>query len=238
MLPMAHAAAPMELCKVLRSFAESTTRSRRLKDRLRRRYSEFFTKKGRDPLYWIAIPLLIVLVLTAIGSAVLGRDLTGVQGGVWGFSALGTRVEIVLLQIPLLVWIMLLGLVPLLSRSMIATLASWFGLPLALWLGHTGLNLIQTVNVRFDREAARTVCAEVVRTRHLGCVPLVSKKGKSHRCGNVATLRGWPSPETTIDISGDYAGAGGVCFSGHRGFLALPWIDGVRAASPTVRDAS
>ncbi|MGO4781042.1 hypothetical protein AB4084_36740, partial [Lysobacter sp. 2RAB21] len=59
-------------------------RSRRLKDRLRRRYREFFTKKGRDPLYWIAIPLLTVLVLTAVGSAVLGRDLAGVHGGVWG----------------------------------------------------------------------------------------------------------------------------------------------------------
>lgn len=211
-------------------------RSRRLKDRLRRRYREFFTKKGRDPLYWIAIPLLTVLVLTAVGSAVLGRDLAGVHGGVWGFSALGTRVEIVLLQIPLLVWIMLFGLVPLLSRSMIATLAVWFGLPLALWLGHTGLDLIQVVNVRFDRETAQAVCTDVVRARHLGCATLVSKKGKSRRCANVATLRGWPSPDATIDISGDYADAGRVCFSGHRGFLALPWIDGVHAAPP-VTDA-
>lgn len=218
--------------------AKHIARSRRLKDRLRRRYRELFTKKGRDPLYWIAIPLLTVLVLTAIGSAVLGRDLAGVQGGVWGFSALGTRIEIVLLQIPMLVWIMAFGLVPLLSRSMMTTLAVWFGLPLALWLGHTGINLIQVVNVRFDREAAQAVCVDVVRTRHLGCATLVSKKGKSRRCANVATLRGWPSPDATIDISGDYADAGRVCFSGHRGFLALPWIDGIRAAPSTVADAS
>jgi hypothetical protein len=207
--------------------SKGIARSRSFKNRLRKRYKKFFQNTGRDPLYWIVVPLLITLILTGMGSVALGRNLADVQGGVWGFSALGTRVEFVLVQIPILIWVLCFSLVPVLTRSFSITLACWFGIPLALWLGHTGLNLVQAVNVRFDRDAGQAICADVIRARHLGCTTLLSKKGKSQYCANVATLQGWPSSDTTIDISGNYSDAARVCFSAHRGFLHLPWIDGI-----------
>lgn len=210
--------------------------SRRLRRRLDQGYRAFFVKKGRNPVAWIGLPLALLLIAAAMASAVLARDLDGVQGGVWGYSGLDARIKLAALQVPTLIWILLASAVPAISRSMAITLACWFGLPLALWLGHTGMNLLQAINVRMDDSPARTLCLPVEHSRRLGCASVSSKRGNSRYCADLTTVQDWPAPGATAQLQ-LVTDAPQVCFSAHAGFLSAPWIDQLRPHAAAAQSA-
>lgn len=212
--------------------------SSQLAKQLRKQYRRFFVRKGRDPILWAGIVIAAFLIAASVASVTLSRNLDGVYGGVWGFSAMDARIKLFVLQVPTLVWVALFSAVPLIARSMPITLACWFGIPLALWLGHTGLNLLQLVNVRLDDSPGRPMCIKTEDRRQLGCATVTSTRGaKRSYCVEVATVSGWPSPDRTADLQIPIA-VSEACFSAHAGFLSAPWIDGLRpgadsSASPT-----
>lgn len=104
------------------------------------------------------------------------------------------------------------------------------GIPLLLWLGSLTLNTVQAVNAGFDQSPPMRVCTTVVKEEHLGCARSYQRSGTAHQLCDVLTeVQGWPGPNATIRVEGRFPDAKRICFSTHRGFLGLEWIDNVHA---------